>query len=706
MTSQMPGSAGRRDISGRAARALVAHPVRTLLILWLVQSLYLTLLQTAGMSYGFAVWPMGEDRNWLRFMLDAPRLGMMRQFWLMNDRNPLSPWWYWLLSWPILHYDPTLYLVRRLADPLLAVAVTLLTGRLIAVRQTPLPLVAGVLVLACNFSDYREQIVWNFLLALAIALFAVYLYVVYVDSRRIAAAAFGAALILFLIAIATYTLELGLLLAVGAVALFRDRGTELPAGGRLKTGLVEFALFGAIALVFLMIWYTVARPSSSYYHLDPALIRSQAIASIGELLWHHDFSYWFSRALRSPGVLAVASPIAVLHAAVIMIVVLGLRDATRLGRNLAWVGIVLAAIAVPIVLLESMSDVWLPGYRSRMIYQISAPLLFVLAGAMGTTLLARIVAVRVSTTLFGCLAAVVSMLVVAAAFEYNRQLVVKTAKQRNFAEQLAVAAQQHPSAHVLLVRYPEDPRPVWGSDTMSDTYARTMLRRQDITMRFVQSAPSPQPLWAPWWRVQLNDDDHGVGNVGIGVSTPAPYSTVLFIDYDGERVTVPRLIDAAWFDGLQADWHRTAPIVQHVGLEFTCPARFDFSEPPHGTGWSVPELQGDGRYNMWMASTRASMELSTSCAGPVTITLAVTGYMAEDIIRGLGVRVDGQPVTLRMSTRDQGGIWVTGPFDAAGGQKHVNVELSVPRTVVPAGGDRTLAIMFGGMTIERRTASP
>ncbi len=109
--------------------AMIEHLAIILFAIWLLQMAYLGMLQLAGLPIGFSVWPMGEDRNWLRFMQDGPGLSMMHEFWAMNDRNPLSPWWYWLFRWPIYHTDYGLFVVRKLVAPTLAIVVTLLLGR-------------------------------------------------------------------------------------------------------------------------------------------------------------------------------------------------------------------------------------------------------------------------------------------------------------------------------------------------------------------------------------------------------------------------------------------------------------------------------------------------------------------------------------------------------------------------------------------------
>jgi hypothetical protein len=181
----------------------------------------------------------------------------------------------------------------------------------------------------------------------------------------------------------------------------------------------------------------------------------------------------------------------------------------------------------------------------------------------------------------------------------------------------------------------------------------------------------------------------------------------LFLDYDGRRLTVPQRIDAAWFAGLQADWERSAPILQGEDDEFPCPVRFDFSvSPPDGTGWSVPEQQPDGSFRMWMAGDRASLRLPTRCAGAVAVSLHVVGAMAEDIVEGLELRVDGQRVALQARPRGGGSRELTGVFNAPPGPKRVLLELSVPRTIVPDGGDRTLAVMLAGVTIGGEPVHP
>jgi hypothetical protein len=686
-----------RATSGSSRMGRIAdHPVLTLAGLWLAQVIYLAGLQLARLPYGFAVWPMGEDRNWLRFMLDAPGVAMTRDFWLMNDRNPLSPWWYWLFARPILAFDPSLYLLRRAVDLLVAVAVTLLVRRLLGSRGAAIALLAGILVLACSFNGYREQIVWNFMVALALALLAACAYTAYVDSGRAKPLALAAALLLFLVAIGTYTLDIGIAILIAGVAVLRGEPKGLN-----RVALADVGLFAVLGGLFLAIWYTISRPTSTYYHLDPALIPTHALASARDLLWHHDFSTWIAAALHAPQDVIVGLPLVLLFGLTAWHVVSTARIPVLSRRDMAWLALAFVAIALPVVLLESMSAVWLPGHRSRMIYQVSAPLLLLLVtgAAAGTAWrvhspqLARGVAVVAITVPLG--------LLLLAGTAYNRALNVQTRQQRTFADALAQVARDHPSVRVFLVRYPYDPAATWGSDALSDTYARTMLRRSDVTMRLIPFQPAGNAEWAAWWRVQVRGDAEGVANASVGGGPAVPYPQVLFVEFDGTRLTIPPLVDAAWFTGLQADWHRDAPLRQAVSQASGCPASLYFdAPPPGGRGWSVPEAMPGGGNAMWMAARHAQALVGSGCAGDLEIVLDVVGYMAPDILTGLSARVDGKAVSLH---RDEqaAGTRLVGRFsrDARG---TVELELDAPRTIVPAGGDRTLAVMFRAITIRPR----
>jgi len=685
----------------RLADAMIDHPAIALFVIWLLQMAYLGALQLAGLPFGFDVWPMGEDRNWLRFMQDGAGLSMMHQFWAMNDRNPLSPWWYWLFRWPIYYSDYGLYVARKLVDPLLAITVALLLGRLFRYRGGPLPLLAGLLVLNFNFSDYREQIAWNFLLALGVALLATHCYLRHVDGRRSRLSELGPSLWLFLLAIATYTLDVGLLAGIAAIALLRvplEREQCQPPGNP-RDRVLELGCFVAMALSFFAIWYTVSRASSSYYALDLALIPVNALSSLRKFLWHPDYTHWLRLAAADRLALVTAAGMLALPAIPAWIVVANGRRRWQVEpAMLGWTVVLLLAIGTPIVALESTSSVWLPGFRSRMIYQVSAPLLAVLLiGAVcllmrhrGFERWSRVVA---SVGFLTALA-----LVVPASVEYNRQLVEKTALQREFAQAFVRLANERDDIRSFLVRYAGGAASIWGSDALSDTYAKTLTRRDDVSMRLIPDYSRTDE--SSWWRIVLRPDDKGVRNYAPASSGTLSYRSVLFVDWDGRRLSVPSTVDRDWFDGLQVDWERAHPIVQSPPPAPTCPSRFDFSTSPfRGRGWSVPERLPDGRHAIWMASEHASMQMRTRCVGEVELRLAVANYMTEGIVSGLKVRINGVKVPISMQRAEGGRLFMVGRLAVTPADGRVTVELDAPGTIIPPNGNRRLAVMFSELVI-------
>ena len=73
---------------------------------WSALLLVLFLLQTLGLGVGFDVWPLGEDRVWIDILQRGQGGSAANIFWHINDRIPLSPWWYIALRNVILGSSP------------------------------------------------------------------------------------------------------------------------------------------------------------------------------------------------------------------------------------------------------------------------------------------------------------------------------------------------------------------------------------------------------------------------------------------------------------------------------------------------------------------------------------------------------------------------------------------------------------------------
>jgi hypothetical protein len=691
-----PGTAhARGGALARGSALLRAHPYRTLFVLWALQVAYLAALGLAGLPFGLDVWPMGEDRNWLRVITELPGLSFMRQFWSWDQRNPLSPWWYWLIARPMVAFDPTLYVVRKVVELLLAVSLTAALARLLDRRDGGLPLAGGALVLACCFNYYTEQIVWNFLVGLALGLAAVACFARYVARNRQDGHALGAALVLLFVCIATYSLYLGLAGALVALAL-AGRGSS-PV--RWRQRFADAVLVGAIAVIFVAIWYTASPLSGGRFHMDPGLLRANLLASVRNVVWHTDFHNWLAAGWSGTNVL-VAMPLALVYGAFVLAVCRGAAGHQPVrGADIGWLATLLLAIAAPVVILESTTRAWYPGSRSRMVYEVTAPLLLLLAVAVATFLVQRSGRGRLAAVAVPWILALATLALVPAAVAYNRALVAQTAEQRHFAAELRRVVDTHPEASVFLVRYAYDPQREWRTVNPGDTYAKTLLGRNDVTMRLIPYAGTRHDAEWRWWRLQLLPDDTGVGGARAGDEKAVPYAQLLFVAYDGQRMSVPRQVDAAFFDGLDVDWRRSTPILQNRQVRFTCPVTFDFSTRARGEGWSVPERRPDGSHAMWMARPHAWLALPSSCAGRVQMRLSIAGTMAADILDGLHVRVDGEPATLRRVEAPGRDPTLVASVPLRPGEHWVRVDFDAPRTIVPVGGQRTLAVMFSGIEL-------
>ncbi len=131
-----------------------------------------------------------------------------------------------------------------------------------------------------------------------------------------------------------------------------------------------------------------------------------------------------------------------------------------------------------------------------------------------------------------------------------------------------------------------------------------------------------------------------------------------------------------------------------------CPFTFAFAFPARGEGWGIPERHPDGGFAMWMGARRAWMTLPVNCKGPVQVRLFIDGYLARDILDGLRLQIDGTDVPLTLSMAPDGGLQLQGSGPSLRGLDHVRIEMNVPRTIVPDGGDRTLAVMFRRLEIK------
>lgn len=680
----------------REVRAATA--IRFLLAAWCLSLAIPAVLQLAGLPYGFNVWQIGEDRVWQHILQSTSGPAGARAFWQINDRNPLSPWWYLLFKPLFLKLYWSEYLVHRFIEPAMAIATLLFLDRLTRFRCTWISLSAALLVLFWNFSNYVEQIMWNFQAALVCGIFVMWLLLRYIDSGRTRPGFLVGALVLYLLMLGTYSIYIGIGFAGSLLLIFRDRDSVASAFKTWRQWGWEVGAFAALTVIFTMIWYTGSRGQTDYFSPSFGLISHQALRSLRWFIWHYDYTDRVRALAQWMGLgplLAIWTLLTVLIAGAIMAFTGKRGLGTMACRDLGWLGVILASIALPVVALESTSSVWTAGTRSRMLQEFFQPVLLTVV-ILTIGLLVQRRSRRLANWGVAVLYGVTAGGVLISAFYYNHQLVVATAAQRQFGEQLVALDQSDDRGDNYVVINDQEPATPWSSDALSDVYAQTLLHRSNVHLRFVQRRPPDDPGFNSWWTIGFGPTT--MTNVYAGGGPPQSYAAVRILRYDGKKLWYPAQVNRADVEGMLVDWQRSGPIHQHRA-ERTCPTRLSLD----GTavvdgGWSVPEQLRSGRYATWMDGAEAHVRMFSACSGAVRVSVQAVMTMADDIPGGARLTLDGVESAVRVAHTEAGPLLVA-DFDLRKPTAEHTLTIRVPRTVVPAGGSRHLSIMVESITM-------
>jgi hypothetical protein len=540
-------------------------PLWIIVLVWAASNLLLLALQALRFGVGFNVHPLGEDREMIRLMANYQGLDMVRGFWAnLESRNPLAPWWYQAFSPLIFLLSEGLYLLRKLVDLFLAASVYLLVDKISCGRLPKFAVACGVLVLFWNFSGYVEQIMWIPLIAFGLSILSVYFYSRYLDSGRATADYLVISLLLFFVALATYSIQCGVPIAVFLLGLFRRQETT---GGRRLSAAVRGAVkdtvfFGVLFVLFIQVWITTSGPMSSS-HIDPGLFRKHFLKSIANLVWHYDTSALiYSLNGHWPLWLVVASVGVGSILFYWLFVVSARKEATpptaRLSvphLDLVLVLAVFCALVAPTVVLESTTAVYFPGTRSRMVQQGFQPIVYLSILFLLTEYLFRrtgrgVESVRnAGIALLCALAAVFGL-------EYNRVLSEQTMFERKLETGLkeilpAVGKPTH-----FVVKMKGMKMGVWYSGTnapMPSLFAETAYNSNTVWLDPVyEGEPKASKP------VTFGSDQQGIYSPESGGWIP--YQDVVLLEFDGQRVTRLTSIDRETFSGYGALYAREKPL--------------------------------------------------------------------------------------------------------------------------------------------------
>lgn len=342
-----------------------------ILTIWLILLATMFVLEVLGFDFGFDLWPMREFRNWLAFLqydiFDAPK-----QFWAIDNRNALSPWWYNAVR-PLIAATPAAPLILHLsAGAFVGLSAYLLIAEL--TRSRSFGLTVGVLSALFIPTPYIDGVSWNFLGALGCSLLSIWLFAVFCNDRR-RSGYLAASYLSWFVAFATYTLQVGAIGAVFFVSL-RSRLASARWSQATAGALADIIPYFAFLVLYVMVWLTASSagiPGAFHMRFDfDALVRSITFG-----IWNKHYEWFWIWVIKSgPLLMGFVFLILVISFLGLLRTVNYCQRARPTLPSLAFSLLIGVCIAAPTVALETVSDVWTPGTRWPMLYQFWTPLLF------------------------------------------------------------------------------------------------------------------------------------------------------------------------------------------------------------------------------------------------------------------------------------------------------------------------------------------
>lgn len=395
-----------------------------LLMIWFFFSISLLFLQIMGLPFGFRVAPGGEDWNWLGFIEEAKQINYLphiaQKFWSIDGRNPLSPW-YWVTIAPLIVKSKySLYFVRCIMNPILAITVYLLLSRLSRQKNTLFAFSVALVTLMWSFFIVFSHLIWVFHCALTLSLCSLYFYCGYIDECRANSEGnLALAMLCYFAALATYSLQAGALIGIAAIGFFRKPYSSKHAILAIK----DTSFFVMLFIFYYLIWNTTTLWVSAVVNTKTLTFHwQQLLKSIQFFLFHRDYSFFFKLIKADWHFTLPACIILTLCFSKLLFTLTRshvLNDKTDFPFR--WIVVLLICVAGPTLILESSSNIFVPGTRSPMISQVFQPLLYV----SFIFLFAHYVPVqkKIKTNIVVVLTAILAAITTTVSVEYNHTLV-------------------------------------------------------------------------------------------------------------------------------------------------------------------------------------------------------------------------------------------------------------------------------------------
>ena len=455
----------------------------TILAAWLILVASMLVLQALGLDFGFDVWPMGEFRNWVAF-LQSDVYGAPKRSWAVDNRNPLSPWWY-NAARPLIAATPAAPLILQLVAALfVGFAAYLLMAELARSRRFGLSV--GIVSAVFIATPYSDGVAWNFIAALGCTLLCIWLFALFSKDRS-KIGYLAASYLVWFVAITTYTLQVGAMAAVFFVSL-RDRLRFLSWPRAVSGAAVDALPYAALLVLFLMIWITTSSagvPGAFTFQFSV----SAAIRSLAAGIWNFYYE-WFWTLLTDAGLWLMAS-FAIFLTLFFFLLLQTMKagnDSRPAWRALCFASLIACCIAAPTVALEATSDIWTPGTRWPMLMPFWSPfLLGVLVFSVLWLLPEHLWPLSWRSLLAGTAAFAIVL-----SLGVNRFQVLTTRRERGFFQELqSIVTQDRLSGATFPRRYLiwlDKPAYFIPSGFRADSYAQTLFGH-DVTFRMVETLP-------------------------------------------------------------------------------------------------------------------------------------------------------------------------------------------------------------------------
>lgn len=529
-------------------------------LIWLTLLAIIGLLQLVGAPFGYKVWALGEDRVWLSLIQNHLDASLVQGWWAINDRNPLSAWWWLAVSSFIRSSDWALHVVRRCCDPVLAICTFLLLDRLGKYKSTAFAFSVAAIVLLWNFSSYYESVLWDMLGALTLTLLTLLFYCRYIDSNRTNANDLVISLLCYLFALGTYTIQSGAIIGIAFLAFFRNANTtSFPI--RLKNTLKETSYFFALFFFYNAIWFTVNRNSNLYYFFQLPLFLKQFFHSIELFIYPAAYPDFFSKIWHDWSILAILFAwFSAFFAFSYLLMTWLPKKINHLNSTvpIGWVCVILLSIALPTMLLEATSNIWLPGTRSLMVQQVWLPLFYVSIIFTFVNFLPLSSKYKIAFIITAALGATGFLL----SLDHNHRLVLRTAYQRNLVRGINKLHIPTESAPVFIVKTSRpsdhDLNAIGPQITM---FSQTVFHNPITVVRPLVNYTMGG--FDKYWRVNIQKE-YATNARTLGDERTTPYSNLWIVFFDGKKVTVPSIVDKKDFETVNLDWNHDGPLDQRL----------------------------------------------------------------------------------------------------------------------------------------------